>query len=557
MKKKKNQFLLRFSGNNELEPEAFPGWDIIQGPDAKVFWDNVGQFKDSTVVFIQSNDNERGRIIPAARQVMEVTGDVRILKISKDSEVTIDDLDRARPIPDVFLDMTEEDLANLTDVKNITILHPAQDYDDGLVSYGVKIKGKDYLVFSKPELIPLLECPSRDIQLIQSHLSMSGFSQSAVLDFMSGAENGTPDSVHREIVDYLKNFIFFPNPEYFDMLAVWIMGTYIYRTFRYYPYLHLNAEKGSGKTLLMELMSPIAFNGVLLSQPPASTMLKLIEQDSASLFIDEVEGLGANKSSGGQLKAILKTGFARSGVYYNGDVMFRTFCSKCFAGINLLDDVLADRTIIVRLLRKTGRDKTKIYRETPLMRKDQSDLRDKLYHFGLRYGPQIAADYHSETTMYDELPHLTNRAYDIWVPLFKIVNSIDDETYKSRVFQSLDHLSQTDARRRAVRDSDENETGTALEMVDEALKYVEPEEIKGRIKYYDPDKIHMILQREGIIKKSVERKALSRMLKKVLDIDCVPRPYGLKSKRLYMIDMNEFEEYKRRYAPPVTDEPAV
>ena len=557
MKKAKKKFLLWFSGDLVLDSGGFRGWELISQPDTKEFWERVNQFKDSTVVMIQRHNSERGMIIPAARQMLEVTGDVRILKISGDSTVTTDDIDRARPIPDIFLEMSEEDLANLTEVKNLVIIHPAQDYDDGVISYGTTIKGKDYLVSSKPEMFPLMECPSRDTLLLQPHLSMSGFSQSAVLDFMSGAENSTPDSVHKEIVEYLKSFIFFPNPEYFNMLAVWIMGTYIYRAFRYYPYLHLNAEKGSGKTLLMELITPIAFNGVLMSQPPASTVLKLIELDSASLFMDEVEGLGESKTGGGQLKAILKTGFARSGVYYNGDVMYRTYSPKCFAGINQLDDVLADRTIIVRLLRKTGYDKMKIYRETPLMRKDQADLRDKLYHFGLRYGPEVAADYHGETTMYDTLPHLTNRAYDIWVPLFKIVNSFDASPYKTEIFESLEHLSQTDARRRAVRDSEENETGNALEMIDEALKHVLPEDTRDGINYYDPDKIHMILQREGMIKKSVERKALSRMLKKVLDIDCVPRPYGLKSKRMYVIDMNKFEEYKLRYAPPVVEQPVV
>jgi hypothetical protein len=553
METKNNNYLLGFSGDIQVDKASFLGWTLMIQPSADDIFGNTAQFSDAEVVILQLSDQERPQVITTARAITEVTKYVRILRVSPDSQVTIVDIDRSRPLPDAFLEMSEDDLATLADVATVKELNPSQDYHDGVLFYGAKIKGKDHLVASTPEMIPLLECPSRDIMLLQSHLSTSGFSQSAVLDFVSGADYGPPERLHQKIVEYLKTYIFFQNQEHFDMLAVWVMGTYLYRAFRYFPYLHLNAEKGSGKTLLMELLAPIAFNGVLMAQPPASTVLKLIEQNAASLFMDEVEGLSEGKSSGGQLKSILKTGFSRSGIYYNGDVAYRTFCPKCFAGINLLDDVLADRTIVIRLQRKIGYDNLKQYRETPLVRKEQAAIRDNLYHFGLHYGPAIAMDYDSETTLYDTLPHLTNRAYDIWVPLFKIVNSFQDIDYKTKVFDALDHLSQTDANRRAVRDSEENETGKVLEMMEVAMKYVKPEDTKEGISYYDPDWIHEILRREGLIKKSMERKALSRMLKKVLDIDCAPKHIGIESKRMYCIDINALAEMKKRYAPEAID----
>jgi len=360
--------------------------------------------------------------------------------------------------------------------------------------------------------------------------------------------------LHTDIVSYIKRHIYFPTLETYDLIAVWIMGTYLFRAFRYFPYLHLNAEKGSGKTLLMELMSPIAFNGVLMSQPPSSTVLKLIKQDSATLFIDEAEGLGENRSASSQLKNILKTGFARSGVYYSGEEMYRTYSPKCFAGINMLDDVLADRTITVRLTRKTGYDTTELYRETPLMRKAQAELRDRLYLFGLQYGVGIAEDYNSETTLYDKLPHLTNRAYDVWVPMFKIVNSFNEGDDKTRIFQSLDKLSQTDARRRVIRDAEENETGLAVAMLDEVLPHILPMESSGDVKYYDPDVIYDSLRRLDLLPKSMQKKGLSRMLKRTLDINSVPRKFREGTKRMYEIDMKELESYRKRYADVVVED---
>ena len=549
-----NKNLIWFNSNIKVPAEDIKDWNIIANPGTDVFWtDKVNQFEDATVVFLQVENNERGRIIPAVRAVLEITSDVKLLSVSADSLITSIMLDNAAKIPDALLDIDEEDLASLSDVEEVTLLHPAQDYFNSTIYYGTKIHGKDFLITSEREMIPLIACPSRGISLIEDQLSMAGFSHSSVLDYFSGAGIEAPNVLHADILSYIERYIYLPMPELYDLIAVWIMGTFIYRAFRYFPYLHLNAEKGSGKTLLMELMSPIAFNGVYMSQPTAATVLKLIAQDSATLFIDEAEGLGEKRSATSQLKNILKTGFARSGVYYSGNELFRTYSPKCFAGINMLDDVLADRTITVRLIRKTGENKTDLYRETPLMRKMQSELRDRLYMFGLQNGTAIAEDYNSESTLYDKLPHLSNRAYDVWVPLFKIVNAFAEGDDKTRVFNSLDVLSQTDARRRVIRDAEENETGLAVAMLDEVLAHIQPLETKDDVKYYDPDIIYDSLRRLDLLPKSMAKKGLSRMLKRTLDIDSIPRSFGSGTKRMYAVSSSELESYRRRYADVVVE----
>jgi hypothetical protein len=550
----KNKFLIWFNPNIQADEKDLKDWNLLEQPRDDLFWSGASErFEGTTVVFLLVEKAERGRIIPAARAVLEITPDVRILHVIADSLITSEMLENAPRVPESLLDIDEEDLASLSDVEPVIQIHPAQDYHDSTFYYGTKIQGKDYLVTSSQEMIPLIACPSRGITLVEPQLSMARYSHSRVLDYFAGMESETPNALHADIVSYIRKHIYFPMLETYDLAGVWILGTYLFRAFRYFPYLHLNAEKGSGKTLLMELMSPIAFNGVLLSQPPASTVLKLIKQDSASLFIDEAEGLGSNKSSFSQLRSILKTGFARSGVYYSGDEMYRTYSPKCFAGINVLDDVLADRTITVRMIRKTGYETTELYRETPLMRKEQSELRDRLYLFGLRYGVGIAEDYNSETTLYDKLPHLSNRAYDVWVPLFKIVNAFVEGDDKTRVFQSLDLLSQTDARRRMIRDAEENETGLVVAMLNDVLSHVLPLETKGDVKYYDPDVIYDSLRRLDLLPKTMQKKGLSRMLKRTLDVDSVPRSFGEGTKRMYAIDFKELESYRKRYADVVVE----
>jgi hypothetical protein len=283
-------------------------------------------------------------------------------------------------------------------------------------------------------------------------------------------------------------------------------------------------------------------------------VLKLIEQNSATLFIDEAEGLSQRQSGGNsQLKQLLKTGFARSGLYYIGETMYRTYSPKCFAGIHELDDVLADRAVTIKMMRKTVAERVELYRETPGMRQEQMQMRDSLYLFGLCFGPLIANGYEAEKPFYDRLVHLTNRAYDVWVPLFKIVNSFSDVDDKMRVFQSLDKLSQTDARRRVIRDSEENETGMAVAMMDEVLPRISPLEVIGDIRYYDPDTVYLALQRGELIPKSMQKKGLSRMLKRALDIDSMPRSFGDGTKRMYAVDAKELESYRKRYAEVVVE----
>jgi hypothetical protein len=326
------------------------------------------------------------------------------------------------------------------------------------------------------------------------------------------------------------------------------MGTYIFRAFRYYPYLHLNAEKGSGKTLLMELMSPVSFNGILLTQPVASTVIKLIDQCSATLFIDEAEGLSERQMGGNsQLKQILKTGFARSGLYYVGETMYRTYSPKCFAGIHDLDDVLADRAITIKMMRKTGEERVELYRENPDMRKEQMLMRDRLYLFGLQHGPIIAHGYESEQPFYDRLVHLSNRAYDVWVPLYRIASVFADEDMKAGVFTALDKLSQLDGKRRKSRDAEENETGLLIQGLTDVLKSIQPLQKDEGVQYYDPDALYTAMIKEEIIPKTIKKKGFSRMIKRILEIDSVPRAFGLGTKRMYMIDTGKFGEYKKRY----------
>lgn len=546
---KTHKYIIHF--NDSYKPgKAIPNWSIIGNPDAEaIFSQTSNMFKDSVVVLFQFSEKDRTLVLSTARGLLEIAKVVKLVKISDLSILDEKYLDSAPECPKSLLTMDDEDFASLTELQSSQILHQSQDYSNGVLYYGASINGIDMLVTSQKEMFSFAATASRDLTLLQTELSMSNLRHETVLDYFSNGVTVNPDKLFSDIREYFKKHIYFHDEETYDLVSIWVMGTYMYRAFRYFPYIHLNAEKGSGKTLLMELMSPLSFNGILMSQPVASTILKLISQNGSTLFIDEAEGLSQKQSGGNsQVKQILKTGFARSGQYYIGETMYRTYGPKCFAGINDLDDVLADRAITIKMMRKTVAERIELYRETPTMRVDQTNMRDRLYLFGLQYGPSIAKDYEDEKPFYDKLAHLTNRAYDVWVPLFRIATAFNSENVKMGIFTSLDKLSQLDGKRRKARDTEENETGSLISGLTEVFNLVQPYKEDKGISYYDPEILYAAMVKNEKIPKSMQRKSFSRLIKRTLEIESAPQGYNLTTKRMYVLDHKKFDEYKKRYA---------
>jgi hypothetical protein len=187
------------------------------------------------------------------------------------------------------------------------------------------------------------------------------------------------------------------------------------------------------------------------------------------------------------------------------------------------------------------------------MRREQMLMRDTMYLFGLMFGPAIAQNYAAvrPDAQYDRLVHLSNRAYDVWLPLYRIVSAFGGDELKAGVFNALDKLSQLDGKRRDNRDAEENTTGVLVQGLNEVLKSIKPLLDEEGIQYYDPDALYAAMIAHEIIPKSVKRKAFSGLINRVLDIPSVTKTWEKAPKRMYAIDVNKFDEYKKRYADNV------
>ena len=92
--------------------------------------------------------------------------------------------------------------------------------------------------------------------------------------------------IYRNLIDILK-FYCDIKEEYYGIIALWIMGTYVHDQFPSYPYLFLNAMRGSGKTRTLKLITSLANNGQMLNSLTEAVLFRT----EGMLAIDEFEGI--------------------------------------------------------------------------------------------------------------------------------------------------------------------------------------------------------------------------------------------------------------------------
>ena len=263
----------------------------------------------------------------------------------------------------------------LHDEQGNMMIHPAQDYTDGIMVFTVKVKDTPCLITSDRRLFSLEDASQEGFVIKHDTVDTSRFSAKGVASYLDGKYEISIPALYEKIYSYVKRFIHFPDEEYLSYVILWVMGTYVFMIFRYYPYVWLNAEKQSGKTLLMEVLSAVAFNGELIISPTESIIFRDISNNLITMFIDEVEQLRKrDKDTYGALMGILNAGFNKAGVVKRSESTgqggfvvkpYSVYSPKMFAGISEIDDVLQDRTFRIPLLRKKDNETTQRYKGTP------------------------------------------------------------------------------------------------------------------------------------------------------------------------------------------------
>ena len=99
-------------------------------------------------------------------------------------------------------------------------------------------------------------------------------------------------NAYENIKKVLHNYIDM-NEEYYELISLWIIGTYLHDEFETFPYLFINAMKGSGKTRLLKLIAVLSKDGILNASMREAVLFRMGKK---TLCIDEFEGIGSKEA---------------------------------------------------------------------------------------------------------------------------------------------------------------------------------------------------------------------------------------------------------------------
>jgi Protein of unknown function (DUF3631) len=178
-------------------------------------------------------------------------------------------------------------------------------------------------------------------------------------------------------------------------------------------------EPGSGKTFCLELLELLCARGMLVEDPTGPALLKAIQTVHPTLLVDEVDLLFGNGAAGKSVRGIINSGYRRGAGVLRTTGSQSTFAPAALAGLassfmgNPTLNATRTRCIIVRC-------------SAPPEGVKRARYRDQLHApLGALTGAAIAewasgAAVELAMTWPDMPEELSNRALDVWEPLFAV-----------------------------------------------------------------------------------------------------------------------------------------
>ncbi len=174
-----------------------------------------------------------------------------------------------------------------------------------------------------------------------------------------------PNPLVSELTDFIKRFVVMGDAKTL-VVAMWIIHTHCVESSVQTPYLAVTSpERQCGKSRLLEVMELLVARPWMAVLPSEAVVYRNISENKPTLLLDEVDTIfnprTADKYEG--LRALLNAGHRRGATVprcvgsSNEVVEFSTFGPKVLAGIGMLPDTVADRSIPVRLERKRRDEK--------------------------------------------------------------------------------------------------------------------------------------------------------------------------------------------------------
>jgi hypothetical protein len=203
------------------------------------------------------------------------------------------------------------------------------------------------------------------------------------------------------------------------ILAAWVIGTYFHRIFYAFPFLHIKAPKGSGKSQCLNFLRQLSFNAEK-SRPSVAALGDTIDAAHGTYLIDQADSLGRENSQ--ELLDILADSYKRSGGKRRvisidkgrrQMLELETYGPKAFASIKELPEDLRDRCFLLTLTRSKRNDL--LDPDDPYL--DWAQKRGELYKALLTEYAMVDAEYAIRRRQHRDNKTITGRRLELWLPI--------------------------------------------------------------------------------------------------------------------------------------------
>ena len=230
-----------------------------------------------------------------------------------------------------------------------------------------------------------------------------------------------------EVERFIGRFVVLSGPELRDAISLYVAHTWAFEAAHATPYLLVvSPEKKAGKSRLLEVLELLVRNPWrVVAASEAATFRKVAQRPT--MLLDEVDAIFKGPGERAEaLRGILNAG-NRPGVSVprcvgpNRDKVedFPVYCPRVMAGIdtNKLPDTIRDRSIPVRMQRKTGNEKVERFRYRDA-EKDVEELRSEFERWADAATEQLEAS----RPVYPE--GIDDRSEEAWEPLLAIADYV-------------------------------------------------------------------------------------------------------------------------------------
>jgi hypothetical protein len=215
-------------------------------------------------------------------------------------------------------------------------------------------------------------------------------------------------------------------------VALWVVHTYAVPAADQTPYIHISSpQRACGKTLLLELLELLASRALAIAGTSPSALFRTIDQaeenGGITMLFDEVDTLWSNQQTAAQnedLRGIINNGNRRGKMVLRCEVSgknvtvvpYPTFCPKVLTGIGKLPDTIADRSIPIKMQKKTRDEHVKRARMRDV-KADMAPLAERLTAWAAQVNTPLLYDARPE------IPEvLGDRQMDVSEPLLAIAD---------------------------------------------------------------------------------------------------------------------------------------